>query len=125
MHCVDAASSADRPDDPDAAVFRAPWEAQVFALMVKLQREGVFSAEEWARQLGAAIEAARRAGDPDLGNTYYLHWLSALEDLVIAKGLATRELLAERHAGAYAAYLALHADAPEHGDRDDDHDHVQ
>jgi hypothetical protein len=43
----------------------------------------------------AAIKArAQAAGDPDTGETYYLHWLAAPEQLVARKGLATRETLA-------------------------------
>ena len=32
------------------------------------------------------VMAAQAAGDADLGDTYYRHWLAALEDLVAAKG---------------------------------------
>ena len=35
-------------------------------------------------------------GDPDLGDTYYLHWLKALEGLVAEKGLVTTKALGER-----------------------------
>ena len=77
------------PRDADGPVFREPWEAQAFALTVQLQERGLFTWDEWADALGAEIAAAQKAGDPDLGNTCYLHWLAALERLVVAKGAAT------------------------------------
>jgi nitrile hydratase accessory protein len=56
---------------------------------VQLQEQGLFTWEEWAQALGAEIAAAQKCGDPDLGDTYYSHWLSALERLVVSKGAAT------------------------------------
>jgi nitrile hydratase accessory protein len=71
-------------------VFREPWEAQAFALAVRLQEQGLFTWDEWAQALGAEITAAQGSGDADLGDTYYRHWLSALERLVVAKGAASQ-----------------------------------
>src|SRR3984885_9681247 len=79
--------------DANTAVFREPWEAQAFALAVTLRERGVFSATEWAAALGDEIMRAQAAGDPDTGETYYRHWLAALERLVAAKGLASQETL--------------------------------
>ena len=78
-------------DDP---VFREPWEAQAFALALSLNERGIFSWKEWAATLGAEIKKAQAAGDPDTGETYYLHWLAALERLVAAKGLVDAQTLA-------------------------------
>jgi nitrile hydratase accessory protein len=77
------------PCDAEGPVFREPWEAQAFALAVQLQEQGLFTWDEWAQVLAAEIAAARRSGDPDFGDTYYRHWLNALERLVVAKGAAT------------------------------------
>ncbi|MEA2831930.1 MAG: hypothetical protein QOG66_132 [Methylobacteriaceae bacterium] len=71
-------------------MFREPWEAQAFALAVRLQEQGLFTWDEWAQSLGAEIAAAQGSGDADLGDTYYRHWLSALERLVVAKGAASQ-----------------------------------
>jgi nitrile hydratase accessory protein len=75
---------------PDAGgrPFGAPWEAQAFALALALHERGAFSWGEWTAALGAEIKKAQAAGDPDSGETYYRHWLAALERLVAAKGLA-------------------------------------
>ena len=78
------------PHDAQGPVFRAPWEAQAFALTVFLHEKGLYTWPEWAATLAEEIKAAQAAGDPDTGETYYSHWLAALEKLVIAKGLASR-----------------------------------
>ncbi len=92
------------PPEPER-VFKAPWEAQAFALAVKLNDAGVFTWDEWAAALGAAIARAKAAGDPDTGEHYYAHWLAALEQLVLAKSLAEPEQLAMRRA-AWARAMA-------------------
>jgi nitrile hydratase accessory protein len=81
------------PRDAGGPVFREPWEAQAFALAVQLHERGLFTWEEWAEALGDEIAAAQKRGDPDLGDTYYRHWLTALERLVVAKGAATESKL--------------------------------
>jgi nitrile hydratase accessory protein len=88
---IDVAAPRAMPSPPrndNEPAFREPWEAQAFALARSLQERGVFSASEWAAALGAEIKKAQAAGDPDTGETYYHHWLAALEKLVAAKGLA-------------------------------------
>ena len=81
------------PQDNDGPVFREPWEAQAFAMTLALHQRGLFTWSEWATALGAEIKRAQAAGDPDSGETYYLHWLSALEKLVAEKGVTTTETL--------------------------------
>jgi nitrile hydratase accessory protein len=82
------------PHDGDGPVFRAPWEAEAFALAVSLNERGLFTWKEWAAVLGEEIKKAQAAGDPDTGNTYYHHWLATLERIVAAKGLADTATLA-------------------------------
>ena len=81
------------PRDADGPVFRAPWEAQAFAMAVALHQRGLFTWVEWAEALSREIVAAQAAGDADLGDTYYRHWLSALESLVAEKGASSVEEL--------------------------------
>ena len=76
------------PRNSDGPIFRAPWEAEAFALAVSLNERGVFTWNEWAATLGDEIKKAQAAGDPDTGETYYHHWLAALERVVAEKGLA-------------------------------------
>ena len=84
------------PRDAEGPVFREPWEAQAFAMAVALYERGAFSWTEWAAALAVEIKAAQAQGDPDTGETYYRHWLAALEKLVAAKALASAADLARR-----------------------------
>jgi nitrile hydratase accessory protein len=103
------ASMPGLPRDEGGPVFREPWEAQAFALAVALAERGVFTWSEWAAALGEEIKRAQAAGDPDLGNTYYRHWLAALERLVAAKGVASAAVLARyRDAWDHAADRTPH-----------------
>lgn len=88
------------PQAADGPVFAAPWQAQAFAITLALHRQGLFSWPEWAAALAAQIRAAQAAGDPDLGDSYYDHWLAALETLVAAKGASSTAEL-QRHAQAW------------------------
>jgi nitrile hydratase accessory protein len=83
-------------DEQGSPVFREPWEAQAFAMAVRLHEAGHFTWTEWAAALAEQIRQAQAAGDPDLGDTYYLHWLAALERLAVDKNLVSVEELAHR-----------------------------
>ena len=85
------------PRDDGGPVFREPWEAQAFALTLALHRRGLFTWPEWAASLAEEIKRAQAAGDPDAGDTYYQHWLAALERLVAEKGVTDRASLARYH----------------------------
>jgi nitrile hydratase accessory protein len=88
------------PRDEDGPVFSQPWEAQAFAMTLALHERGLFTWSEWAQALGARIAAAQGEGDADLGDTYYHHWIGALENLIDAKGAASIAELA-RHQRAW------------------------
>lgn len=107
------------PRDAEGPVFREPWEARAFALALRLHEAGAFTWPEWAAVLAEEIARARAEGDPDLGTTYYRHWLAALERITAEKDLVAPDALA-REASAIAAAPA----GPGHDDHDhDDHDH--
>ena len=84
------------PRDQYGPVFNEPWEAQAFALAVRLSEAGCFTWAEWAMTLSQEIKAAQARGDPDLGQTYYQHWLNALEHLCVEKSLVGREDMRQR-----------------------------
>ena len=97
------------PRDAQGPVFREPWEAQAFAMALALHDRGLFTWSEWAATLGDEIKRAQAAGDPDTGETYYRHWLNALERIVAAKGLADVQMLTRyRHAWHHAAGRTAH-----------------
>lgn len=72
-------------------VFCEPWEAHAFAMVVRLHEQGLFTWPQWAAQLAAEIDRAHSEGDPDVGDTYYHHWLAALERLAAEHGVATAD----------------------------------
>jgi len=88
-----------QPRDESGPVFREPWEAQAFAMTLALHERGLFSWTDWAQALAAQIAAAQVAGDADLGDTYYRHWLAALEGLITAKGISSIAELERYHRG--------------------------
>jgi nitrile hydratase accessory protein len=97
------------PADAEGPVFTAPWQAQVFAMAITLRERRLFTWPEWAAALAAEIERAQAAGDPDRGDSYWHHWLAALERLVAERGAATPAALAScRAAWARAAARTPH-----------------
>jgi nitrile hydratase accessory protein len=92
------------PRESDGPVFAEPWQAQAFALAVRLSAEGHFTWKEWAATLADELQAASNRGEPDDGSRYYEYWLAALERLVTAKGLADPTALRTRKQDWAAAY---------------------
>jgi nitrile hydratase accessory protein len=82
-------------------VFNEPWEAQAFAMVVKLHEHGLFTWNEWAETLSTEIKSAEKP--------YYEHWLAALEKIVEAKGLmSNQERLDRVEAWDHAAHATPH-----------------
>ena len=127
----------DQPAENGEPVFKKPWEAQAFSLVIALHESGVFSWDEWSDALAQAIrgnlhpggveevvqrvsEAVAEDAGEDAGkettermeekedrpDSYYQHWLAALEHLAIAKGLSGAGELAQRVQAWRDAYLA-------------------
>ena len=102
------------PHDAAGPVFKEPWEAKAFALTLRLHERGLFTWPEWADALAREISGAQARGDADLGDTYYQHWLRALESLVALKGAASADELARcGRAWAEAAERTPHGSAIE------------
>jgi hypothetical protein len=127
----------DQPTENGEPVFKEPWEAQAFSLVIALHESGVFSWDEWSDALAQAIrrdlhpggveEVVQRVSEAvpedagefedaktsermeekeDRHDSYYQHWLAALENLAIAKGLSGAGDLAQRVQAWREAYLA-------------------
>lgn len=94
-----------QPRDDEGPVFNEPWEAQAFGLVLALHEQGLFTWPEWAISLSGEISLAQQQGDPDLGNTYYRHWLRALEKIAAAKGLSNFSEMDARADKWRSAYL--------------------
>lgn len=92
------------PQDGNGPVFNEPWEAQAFALAVKLSEQGYFTWKEWAAALSDELKSAADRGEPDDGTRYYHHWLAALERLAVSKALTHTAALLERKEAWAEAY---------------------
>ena len=92
------------PRDEHGPVFAEPWQAQAFALAVKLSERGYFTWKDWAAALAEEINAAAARGEVDDGSRYYDYWLAALERLVTQRGLTNAESLIERKEAWADAY---------------------
>ena len=92
------------PRDEGGPVFAEPWQAQAFALAVKLSEAGHFTWKEWAATLASELQAAADRGEPDDGSRYYEHWVAALERLAAEKSLTNSGELLERKEAWADAY---------------------
>jgi nitrile hydratase accessory protein len=84
------------PRDDAGPVFKAPWEAQAFAMALELHRRGVFTWREWAGTLAEEIAHAKTHHEWDDGSHYYERWLAALETLVARKQVVGEADLSRR-----------------------------
>ena len=71
-------------------VFKEPWEANAFALVVGLHEKGAFEWNEWAEVLGNTIN------ENDDSVPYYELWLQALERMISRKSLIDASEVSER-----------------------------
>lgn len=100
MQTPDLSALLRLPRDAEGPTFAEPWQAQAFAMTLRLHEAGAFTWPEWAEAL--SLELAR---DPtDDGSRYYDHWVAALEMLVTVRSLATQRELLDRTAEWAAAY---------------------
>ncbi len=81
------------PRDDDGPVFAEPWQAQAFAMAVRLNEQGVFTWKEWAEALSSEITKDHSA---DAHEHYYVHWLAALEKMLECKGVMSQTERLER-----------------------------
>lgn len=90
-------------------VFKEPWEARAFALVVTLSQSGYFTWAEWvdcfALQVTRATDMEAAGQTP---KTYYEQWVDAAESLLVAKGLAAEDQLFARRLGALQPSAAQH-----------------
>jgi nitrile hydratase accessory protein len=75
------------PKRDNTPVFNEPWEARAFAITLTLQERALFSWPEWSAALAHEIASAQQRGDQDPGNSYYIHWLRALEVLLTERSV--------------------------------------
>lgn len=79
-----------QPTENGEPVFDAPWQAKTFAMAIKLNESGVFTWNEWAKELSIHINAFEEHSTIENNNDYYKLWQQTLESLVEKKlSLAT------------------------------------
>jgi nitrile hydratase accessory protein len=123
--------------DNEETLFKDGWEAQAFAIGNLLIRNDFITSGEWIDIFSSEIRKAQAQGDPDRGDTYYAHWMTALERLVVERGLTGAQELRNRqwlwkrakdntpHGVAISLAYADHAPdlSHDHGNHHHDHDH--
>ena len=85
-------------------MFAEPWQAQAFALAVKLSEQGHFTWKEWTVALATELKEAADRGELDDGSHYYDHWLATLEKLVTARRLLDPDTMRARKEAWADAY---------------------
>jgi len=90
-----------RPDP----VFDAPWHAQIFALTVSLNENGVFTWADWAARFGETLARHGQSKSLNGGEDYFAAWLETLEEMLTERGIAAAEDLAALKAAWSDAYL--------------------
>ena len=74
-------------------VFEEPWEGRALGIAVALNDQRVCEWREFRQHLVESIAADEEAGTP---SGYYNRWLSAMERLLLQRGLVTSEELDRR-----------------------------
>jgi nitrile hydratase accessory protein len=96
------------PRDEEGPVFAEPWQAQAFAVVVKLNEAGLISWKEWAECLGAVIREAESREEYDTGKRYYELWLKALERFAEQKNFAQSQELDQEGEEIVARFIETH-----------------
>ena len=90
-----------------APVFAEPWQAQAFAMTVRLHEQGVFAWGDWAEALSREVHRPGRAAD---GGDYFDCWVAALSALLSERGIAS-----EAEQAGLSERWARAAEATPHG----------
>jgi nitrile hydratase accessory protein len=76
------------PRDADGPVFAEPWQAEAFALAVRLSAQGYFTWKEWTDAISRELARPAELHELDPATVYYRCWLAALECLVNRQAFA-------------------------------------
>lgn len=96
-HVADMEGVTALPRQSGELLFQDPWEGCVFALAVALCEHGLYAWGEFQKQLIVTIAAAEQPEVPaESRPTYYECWLTALEALLLEKGVLTKAKIDSR-----------------------------
>jgi nitrile hydratase accessory protein len=101
---IDSALTDIQRDETDR-IFDAPWQAQAFALVVRLSKTGYFSWDEWVRVFSREIARSPSRAGESANDAYYRQWLDALEEIVVKKRLLAPGDAQERASAWRVAYV--------------------
>lgn len=105
-HIEGALGAASLTSEPGRA-FSAPWQARAFAIAILASRQGCFTWSEWTQTLSHELQGASDAA-------YFDCWLSALQSLLVGKGVIARGELGERRNAWEDAYRHTPHGTPVH-----------
>ena len=75
------------PSLAGGAKFEGPWQAQAFAMVVRLNATGLFGWDEWVKTFSEEITRSPALPDESSSQTYYRQWIAALEKLLVTQGV--------------------------------------
>lgn len=79
--------------------FAEPWQARAFAVAVLASRQGCFTWSEWTHALGRELQRASDVAAQRMEAGYFDCWLSALQSMLLGKGVIGQgELLTRKDA---------------------------
>ena len=105
MESITDLAMPDAPGDEAGPIFDAPWQAQAFAIVVRLSKTGHFGWDEWVRVFSKEIAHSPARSGESANDAYYRQWLGALEQIVVTTGLLASSNTKERAAEWRAAYI--------------------
>jgi len=81
----------------DELLFKAPWQARAFSLVVTLHGDGLFEWNEFQNRLIEQVqEGMFEEDEEDPEAVYYRQWIAAFEQLLADKELINDRMLEER-----------------------------
>lgn len=89
--------------------FDAPWQAQIFALVIKLHEDGHFTWPAFSERLAAVI---RHHEDQGIERNYYQNWHDAAVSLLSERGLIERDDLDDSVQAVIAHQASDHGHEP-------------
>ncbi|NRG16636.1 nitrile hydratase accessory protein [Rhizobiales bacterium] len=122
-------------DHVDAPKFAQPWHAQAFGTSMALSRAGLFTWAEWVETFSTIIRNVPPWPGEDSNSTYYRQWETALETILLKKGILGADEISQAAEDWRRSYLAtphghpvefrrgLEESIGSHGDEGHDHHH--
>lgn len=89
--------AADPPQEGDELLFKAPWQARAFSLVVTLHQQGMFEWNEFQNRLIEQVQAGAFEDEKDDSEAiYYRQWMAAFEQLLADRQIIDDEIIDER-----------------------------